>query len=153
MKRPSRRGMSLLEVILATGILLGAAVVLFELASIGRAHIESAEDLAAAQQICQTRLNEMLAGAAPIRVAENEPLEEGSEWAISVQLDTVGHMPGLSALRVSVARDASPGHRAKRYTLVRWIRNPYAGQPSAPFSSPATHGSPSGAEALPETQP
>jgi prepilin-type N-terminal cleavage/methylation domain-containing protein len=137
MRRADRRGFSLLEVILATAILLGSTIVLFELASIGRAHIESTEDLAAAQRICETRINEMLAGAAPIQVVENEPLDEEAGWTITVSLDSVEHMAGLAALRVTVAREAGQGHRAKRYTLVRWIRDPQVSRDPADSSSAA----------------
>jgi hypothetical protein len=134
--------------LVATGILLGSAVVLFELAAIGRAHIESTEDLSTAQQICETRINEMLAGLAPIRIVESEPFEDDPDWTISVQLDAVEHLSGLAALRVTAAREASPGHRAKRYTLVRWIRDPQAAQDSSSLMPASSEGSP-GAETPP----
>ncbi len=140
MRRSARGGFSLLEVVLATSILLAVAIVLFELAAIGRAHIESAEDLTTAQRICQTRINEILSGASPLQVVQGEPLEEDSDWTITVALDPVEQMPGLAALRVTVSREASPGHRAKQYTLVRWIRDSQAGHegetPLVPASSP-----------------
>lgn len=135
MTRPHRGGFSLLEVILATSILLASAIVLLELASIGRAHIESTEDLAAAQRICETRINEILAGVTPLSVVENQPLAEDPDWTITVELAPVEKLSSLASLRVSVAREASPGHRAKRYTLVRWIRNAQATPEGSPPSS------------------
>ncbi len=57
-----RRGFSLLEVLLATGILIGSSIVLMELATIGMQHAASARDRSHAQLICQTKLNEIVAG-------------------------------------------------------------------------------------------
>ena len=60
---PARRsGFSLLEVIMATAILLGCLIVLGDLAAVGRRHARDAEDLTTAQWLCQTKLNEILAG-------------------------------------------------------------------------------------------
>lgn len=150
MKRSSRSGLSLLEVLLATSILLGSSIILFELAAIGRAHIESAEDLAEAQRICETRINEMLAGVTPIQIVENEPLDD-SDWSVSVQLDPVSHLAGLAALRVTVTREASAGHRGKTYTLVRWIHDPLASQDASQPTSPAP--APFAGQPTPETPP
>ena len=71
-----RYGYSLLEVILATAILLGSVVVLGELASIGRKHVISAEKRAAAQLQCETKLNEILAGLVPLESVAETPLVE-----------------------------------------------------------------------------
>ncbi len=51
---------------LATSILLACLIVLGELASVGRRHARDAEQLTAAQLLCRSRLNEILAGAAPL---------------------------------------------------------------------------------------
>ena len=51
---------------LATSILLACLIVLGELASVGRRHARDAEQLTAAQLVCRSRLNEILAGAAPL---------------------------------------------------------------------------------------
>jgi type II secretory pathway component PulJ len=124
MKPASRRGFSLLEVILATSMLLASAIVLAELANVGRRHADTAEDLAAAQRICQTRLNEMLAGIAPVELLRDEPLKERPGWVVSVDLDSVDQ-PGLAALRVTVREDVPEDRRANQFTLVRWIRDPF----------------------------
>jgi len=73
--RPSRRtGFSLMEVILATAILLGSVVVLSELAGMGRRQSLRGRDLAEAQQLCETTLHEILTGLRPPEPVEQEPL-------------------------------------------------------------------------------
>jgi prepilin-type N-terminal cleavage/methylation domain-containing protein len=132
-----RKGFSLLEVLLATAILLGCAVVLLELAAIGREHVNSAEELAMAHRICETRINEILAGAEPAKAVENEEMVEQPGWKLSVEVNPVDRQPGLAALRVTVFREADEKHRGKQYTLVRWIRDPDRdGASSSPSDSP-----------------
>jgi len=133
MKRPRRAGFSLLEVILATAILLGSAVVLAELAAVGREHATSAEDLATAQLICQSKLSEILAGAAPAAGVQDQPLVEAPGWVYSVEIDPIeesGQPQGVASLRVTVrqvlddAGTAGGSRRRREFTLARWIRHP-----------------------------
>jgi prepilin-type N-terminal cleavage/methylation domain-containing protein len=122
-----RPGFSLLEVVVATAILLASAILLSELAAVGRQHASSAEDLAAAQRICQSTLNEILAGAAPLAPIDKEPLGNEPGWVYSVEiepLETPFAQPGLAVLRVTVTEDVEPPRRAAQFTLSRWIRDP-----------------------------
>ncbi len=129
MKPPRRAGFSLLEVLLATAILLGCLIVLGQLAAVGRDHARSAEDLTTAQLLCQTKLNEVLAGVTPVRTVEQEPLEETPGWVYSIEVDSLGQ-PGLVSLRVTVSEDVgevesgSEERPATQFTLTRWIRDP-----------------------------
>jgi len=124
---PCRAGFSLLEVILATAILLGAAIVLAELASVGRQHADSAEELAAAQLVCRNKLNEILSGATPLKTISGATLQDPTGWLYSVEVDSLGpsgKLPGLAELRVTVAEDVSDDRPARQFTLTRWIRDP-----------------------------
>lgn len=76
MKTHDRSGFSLMEVLLATAILLGSMIVLSELAGIGRHHANSAQRLATAQLLCQNKMNELLVGMAALESVDAEPLEE-----------------------------------------------------------------------------
>lgn len=69
-----RAGFSLMEVILATAILLGSVIVLSELAGMGRRQSLRGRDLAEAQQLCESTLNEILTGLRPLEPVEQEPL-------------------------------------------------------------------------------
>jgi len=73
-RRMQRHGFSLIEVILATAILLGSVVVLSELAGIGRRQANRAERIAEAQRLCALTLHEMLLGLRPIETVERDPL-------------------------------------------------------------------------------
>ena len=119
---PTRRAFTLLEVILASGLLLGCVIVLAELASLGRQNANAAEDLTTAELLCQNRLNEILVGAVPLELVDSQPLEE-DDWQYSVALEPIAQ-PGLVALRVTVARQASSSRAAREFSLVRWIPDP-----------------------------
>src|SRR5476651_939912 len=86
MTRGPRHGFSLLEVLLATGIMIGSAIVLMELVSIGSRHASSARDLAKSQLICQTKLNEILAHVTPIETSPPTPCEDDPKWMVWVDL-------------------------------------------------------------------
>jgi general secretion pathway protein I len=118
-----RRGFSLLEVLMATGILLACVIVLAELAGIGRQHAVTAEELVTAQWLCQTRLNELLAGALPLVEVENEWVAETPGWVYSVQVDPLAQT-GLVAVRVTVSKEAEGLRPPRQFSLVRWLRRP-----------------------------
>ena len=129
MRHPRRTGFSLMEILLATSILLGSLIVLGQLAAVGRMHAEDAEGLTTAQLICQTKLNEILAGLEPIRSVESEPLADAPGWVYSVEIESVDRL-GLASLRVTVCEDAAEwddatqDRRKERFALTRWIRDP-----------------------------
>lgn len=137
-----REGFSLMEVILAMSILLGGVVVLGRLASIGAKHARTAEDLAAAQLLCEARITEILAGIAPAETLEEEPLPNSPDWVISQELLPL-EQPGVVALSVTVTRApedlaglaTAPTEEKKEVsvTLVRWMLDPS----TAPFGSAA----------------
>ena len=152
MSLPIRNGYSLLEVILATAILLGSVVVLGELARIGRKHVTSAEQLSAAQLVCEAKINEILAGLSPLEnVAETlvgptnfsprgelatdtrsemkasetleaETWETGPQWLYTVDVQPLD-WPGLVALKVTVTEDVE-NKRPTQFSIIRWVRDP-----------------------------
>jgi type II secretory pathway pseudopilin PulG len=70
----SRRAFSLIEVIIATAILMGSAVVLARLAGMGRDQSQKARLYSEAQQLCEQTLNELLLGMRPMELVESMPL-------------------------------------------------------------------------------
>ena len=137
-----RRGFSLLEVLLATSILIGSAIVLLELVSIGSRHASSARDLAKSQLICQTKLNEILARVVPAEQVRSTPVEDEPQWVYWVNLLPL-KQPGLVALEVNVAHETAPQKQSARFTLVRWVRDPQIRErtdDSATQPDPATVG-------------
>jgi type II secretory pathway pseudopilin PulG len=140
MKQVRRRGFSLLEVLLATTVLLGSVIVLSHISFVGTAHMDAARQYSAAQLVCQARMNEMLAGALPIEEVSGQAIPELPGWGLTVKVKSA-NQPGLLAIEVTAAErpaEATVGGSAegtaetaaapqqaagtgKQFTLVRWI--------------------------------
>jgi hypothetical protein len=124
-----RGGFSLMEVMLASSILLTCLIVLGELAAVGRRHARDAEQLSIAQLACRSRLNEILAGAAPLESQEATEVPELPGWSLAVQVESLGKF-GLSAVTVTVTRappadlETAEGVRGKFFSLTRWVHAP-----------------------------
>lgn len=123
MRRRRRQGFSLLEVLLATAMLIGAAVVLMELASIGNRHAASARELTKSQLLCQAKLNEIACGTVALETASVTPLESDPLWVSWVEV-TPSSQPGVVLVEVGVAFQPAPNVQRYRFTLTRWMRNP-----------------------------
>lgn len=128
--RAARRGFSLLEMMLATAVLLGCVIVLGELAGMGGQHIDRIEGFSLAEVICQSTLGEMLSGAAAVESFEKREVEEHPGWMVSAELTPVDQ-PRLASLRVTAwyedpnRTDLDPTlNRRHAFTLVRWVRDP-----------------------------
>ena len=129
-KQKPREAFSLMEVIFATAILLGSTLVLVQLVGIGREHAWKADDVTRAQVLCQNKLNELLAGIAPLEPAEDEALEEDPDWTYTVQVEPLD-LAGLVSVSVAVSEVPSDSDLAGRtdqsrrgFRLVRWMRQP-----------------------------
>lgn len=127
-----RAGFSLMEVLLATGILLVCLVILGELAAVGRRHARDAEQMSAAQLVCRSFLNEILCGAAPLESQGAVEVPELPGWSQSVQVESRGKF-GLSSVTVTVTRtppgtldalDTPTGGTGKSFALTRWVYVP-----------------------------
>lgn len=147
MNRRRRSAFSLLEVMLATTVLLGSVIVLSHIAFVGTAHMDSAEQYAAAQLACQTRMNEMLSGALPIEEIRNQAIPELPGWGMTVKVESA-NQSGLLALQVTAAEQPAElatvettgevagatqqaSGAGKQFTLVRWILDPESSQSSS----------------------
>ncbi len=125
--RSRRRGLSLLEIMIATTILLASVMALSRLAFLARRHVVGAEDKTAAQIHCQNILDEILAGIRPLENVSAESFE-GGLWVYSVDIQELESLP-LLAVAVTVDRvdDESEVFTTESqpagYRLVRWIRS------------------------------
>lgn len=81
----SRRGFSLLEVILATAILSAAAMVLYSTFSLGERQGREASQILEAQLLCQSTLDELLAEPTRIKATELTPFDAYPHWAYVIQ--------------------------------------------------------------------
>jgi type II secretory pathway pseudopilin PulG len=125
--RRSRAGFSLMEMLVATGIMLASLGLLSQLASVGYDHARSAEAQAAAQRICQNKLNEILSGAAPLELVYDEPLLDEPGWICTIDAETLDwpiDQPPLAILRITVMEQTEGPRRGEQFTLWRLIRDP-----------------------------
>jgi general secretion pathway protein I len=118
-----RRGLSLLEVILAIAILGGALATIGQLIRIGSRNAAAARDLTLAQIHCESTLNEVAAGAIPLAAASDVPLDEYGEWLYTVESAPIDD-GGLIELRVTVHQSPDAAARPVSYTLTRWMIDP-----------------------------
>lgn len=140
--RPTRkRGFSLLEVMLAIGILLACLTVLGEMAYVGRKTAEDVEQLTTAQLLCQTQLNSILAGSLPWDSADHQPIADAPGWVYTVEIQPLDSFD-LAELRVTVSPEpTADDHQptgGRQFTLVRWMR------PSQPAALDGLSGGSSG---------
>jgi hypothetical protein len=114
-----------MEVLLATAILLSSVLVLMELASIGRYYVQSVDSQSTAQMLCETALNEILAGAEPLQTVEDRVFEDHPDWVYSVEIEPANRL-SLVAVRVTVRQqpvegpNSAPRGKPKQFSLVRW---------------------------------
>lgn len=128
---PTSSGFSLLEVILATAILIASSMVLLRLLSIGAQHQTRAERLASAQVICQTLLDQWLIEPGMRVEAQREPVPGQSGWRYDAEFEPTA-FPGLIRVRIAVfserekplAESKTDPLTASTFELVRWMRNP-----------------------------
>jgi len=132
--RSSRKGISILEVVIATMILgLGIASV-GELSYLGLRASKIARESTLAQVECQTWMNEMIAGVRPVQATRDTAIAGLPNWTIAIEIESTAHQ-GLVSARV-VARDWGPPASqqayavqavpVRQYVLTRWVTRPTA---------------------------
>ena len=120
------KGFSLLEVIIATAILVGSSMSLLQLLSVGQQHQIRAERRAQAQSICQTIVDEYHSGALEIKRIEREIVRDAPEWVYSVEIQPTAII-NVKKVRTSVwrANDSRFKNRTNDqplFEIVRWMR-------------------------------
>lgn len=113
-------GFSLLEILLATTILLGAIVVLGQLAQLGLRNAREASKMSEAQQLCRNKLEAIALRLEPAEVVEDVPIDEAPQWLYSIESEPV-EREGMTAIRVTVREDLPEQSRPTTFSLVRWL--------------------------------
>jgi prepilin-type N-terminal cleavage/methylation domain-containing protein len=125
-----RRGLSLLEVMLAIAILGGALATLGQLVRIGARSSVAVRDLTQGQLLCENKLAEIAAGVVPPEPVSREPAEETGEWLLSVDVQPVDDL-GLLGVTVLVEQDPEQISRPSSVQLTRWMVDPAVDQAAA----------------------
>ncbi len=123
-------GFTLLEVILALGIFLGALAVIGELSRAALDNARMTRETCEAQLLCESILAEVVAGIAPLEPVYGAPIESANvegdpPWFYSLDIVPIDQ-EGLLALEVTVTREYPTGQRPVSVTLVRWMVDPAA---------------------------
>lgn len=134
-----RGGFSLIEVLLATAILMGAVVVLGQLTGIGYRNAMAARDEVTAQMLCEHKLNEIVSGLRPAETIAEAPIRDRPGWLSSVAVRPL-EQPKLVSVEVAVRQDLPLEKRPVEYKLRRWLFQPMS--PQSPL--PQQDGTPSG---------
>jgi prepilin-type N-terminal cleavage/methylation domain-containing protein len=133
----NRRGLSLLEVMLALAILGGALTAIGMLVRLGsRAAVESRE-MTQAQLLCESKLAELTAGLLPVEPGGpwQFDLPEQAEWVYFVDIEPVP-LPGMVQVTVTVAQESETARIPRFFSLVRWMQDPNVDL-SDPYAAPA----------------
>jgi len=108
--RQPRRGLSLLEVLIALAIFLFSLLALSQLIDMGGADAQEIDWLGRASLIAQSRMAEVLAGSIPLSSQSDANCDEDSDfsWSMDAQPETP---PGLYRVKITVSRNRTDGSR------------------------------------------
>lgn len=140
-----REGFSLLEVILALGLLSMSLALIMEVNRTALRSAAAARDLTKARLLCESKMAEVVAGIMPLETVDE--ISFADEEYVSMSSDELGSLDdfetnaslldtelwyysietllldenGLTEVRVSVWRDTEGRVEPKPFTLVRWV--------------------------------
>ncbi len=129
-----RAGFSLLEVVLALAIIAGSLAVLGEASRLALRNATIARDTARAQLLCESKMTEIVTGETSPDPVDAMPFDEMTTdsldpsepaWLYSIEQEPLDN-EGLIAVRVTVGRDLPEAQHPVRFSLVRWMADPYA---------------------------
>lgn len=119
----ARRGLTLLEVLLSLGLFLGALAALSQLWYGGvRASVQARLTTQAILR-CESKLNEVIAGAVPLQTTGDTPFDDDSNWTWNLHVETGPHTDTLLAT-VTVSHPGQGGLSSSSHQLRRLIRDP-----------------------------
>lgn len=126
--RPSRRGISLFEVVLSLAIFLGAFLALSQLSQTGMTAAVQARLKTKAVLRCETKLAELTSAVEPLADATDQPFGDDPNWTWSV-LIAPGPHADLLLLTVSVRYDGGSESSAASFSMSRLMRDPVVFEP------------------------
>lgn len=146
MKLPSatgvRRGLSLLEVLVAVAVLLLSLAAISRLLSFGADRAVDIRFQSRAGQLCQSKMSEIVAGIVPLTSQSDVPVDEDPDWRWSMTANS-GSVTGLYNVTVRVGRDRPDGSHFEM-TLSRMVLDPSMRGAAGTGSTSASGGSTTG---------
>lgn len=118
-----KSGLTIIEVIVATAIFMGALTVIIQVMNLGDSARVSASLDAEAALRCESVLGEVLAGVRTLTPVNQEPFDDSDRWKATVIIEDAG---GESLMKVTVITEHSVGDALpnSRFQLVRYMRDP-----------------------------
>ena len=118
-----RHGLTLLEVLLSLALFLGALAALSQLWYGGvRAAVQARLSTQAILR-CESKLNEVVAGAIPLQTTSDTPFDDDSSWTWSLQVEPRLHADVLLIV-VNVSHPGQSGFSSSSHQLSRLVRDP-----------------------------
>jgi general secretion pathway protein I len=119
----SRRGLSLLEVLLSVAILGMALVAIGQLVKLGYQSATDAKLQTEAYIICDAKMAEVVAGVLPLESAGAQAVEENPDWSFAVEVNSSDRM-GLLRVRVRVEQSENITSYPISYSIDRFVPDP-----------------------------
>jgi prepilin-type N-terminal cleavage/methylation domain-containing protein len=140
-----RRGVSLLEVLVALAIFLMALIGIGHLLSFGSDRALDVQHQAIAIKRCQSQLAQVACGAIPLNSQGETPFDEDPDWHWSMDAQQ-GNITGLWTVTIHVTRPGPSGSKID-ISLTQMVLDPSlrgSAVSAAPSSSSGTSGSGTG---------
>ncbi|MFN0020531.1 MAG: prepilin-type N-terminal cleavage/methylation domain-containing protein [Pirellulaceae bacterium] len=125
-RKRRRRGLTLMEVMLAIAIFGLALVAIGELIRIGSVSAAAARDLTEGQRLCNNVMAEVGAGIIPPESSTETPIEGSTDWFYTIESQPLDEQEGMLRVSVTVQQDPAQFIKPANFTLVRWMTDPAA---------------------------
>lgn len=120
--RRQRRGLSLLEVLVALSIFLFALIGLGRLVELGGDRALDVQQQARGTQLCESKMAEVASGVVPLSSQGDTPFDDDPNWQWSLDCEQ-GNVTGLWTVTVTVKRQRANG-TTQQSTLTQMLLDP-----------------------------
>ena len=118
-----QRGFTILEVIIAVGILLASLTAIFQLLSLGTRAATQGDFRSQAVVLADAKMNEAIAGVNSLESSSETTIEEAPDWTWSMTVEDAS-LQDLLSVTVTVTREGSNPGASHSYSLNRYVRDP-----------------------------
>jgi general secretion pathway protein I len=118
-----RGGFTILEIIIAVGILLGSLTAIIQLISSGTYSSVQGKFRAAAVLMAESKLNEAISGAVPMQGSSAVPFEDAPEWSWEMSVEP-SSLSDVLVVTVTVTRESEFAAERHAYSVSRMTRDP-----------------------------
>ena len=123
-----RRGLSLLEVLVALAIFLLSFVAIGRLVTLAGDQALEVQYQSQAARLAQSKLNEVIAGVVPLQGAASGTFDEDEDWHWSIDTEQNGNIANLWTVTVTVNRPSAEGNGHLVVAVVDGLRSHAARQ-------------------------